>query len=306
MANEVLVVDDSGDQVLLIRALLEKAGLETRAADSVESALELLDTKRPDAVVTDLVMPGMNGMVLVEKVREKHPNLPVILVTAFGSGEVAQRALKKGAVSYVPKRRIMGDLVPTVESVLAVANQHRERARLLSHLMSSRFEFRLANEEILIPPLVHFVQSLLVERRLSEDEVSAMQVGVAVQEAVRNAMHHGNLEVSSELREESSLVYSAQVEKRLGQPGFARRRVTVEIELTPGQFRCVVRDEGRGFDPSAIPNPTDPENLLKTSGRGLYLIAAFMDTVRHEDSGRAIVMTKAIAKRPSQAVSEPS
>jgi anti-sigma regulatory factor (Ser/Thr protein kinase) len=54
----------------------------------------------------------------------------------------------------------------------------------------------------------------------------------------------------------------------------------------------VVRDEGPGFDPSILPDPTDPSNLEKVSGRGLLLIRTFMDEIHHDDSGREITMIK--------------
>ena len=73
---------------------------------------------------------------------------------------------------------------------------------------------------------------------------------------------------------------------------YASRRVVVGAQFDERSFRCSVRDEGPGFDPASVPDPTDSENLLKTSGRGMYLISMFMDRVEHNDSGSEIVMTK--------------
>ncbi|MCP4204802.1 MAG: response regulator [bacterium] len=292
---EILVVEDSPDQALLIAALLEKSEHSATVVESGAAALDQIEAARPDLVVTDLMMPGMDGLELVEAVRTRYADLPVLLVTAFGSGEIAVEALKKGAASYVPKQRLVDDLPGTVENVLALARETRRKTHLLESLVESRFRFVLPNEENLIPGLVDFLQDRICYRNPDCDENLLMQVGIAVQEAIRNAMHHGNLEVSSELRQKSVALYNAKVEERLADDTYSGRRVTVAAVFTGQDFRCAVRDEGPGFDSASIPDPTDPENLLKTSGRGMYLISMFMDSVGHSDSGTEIVMTKNLA-----------
>lgn len=289
---EVLVVEDSPDQAALMAALLEAAGHATRSASSAEAALEKIERHRPDVVVTDLVMPGMDGLELVEAVRGLIPDLPMVLVTAFGSNEIASRALKQGAASYVPKERLADELAATVESVLGLARESQKQAQLLESLTESRFRFEVPNEENLIPGLVEFLQDRICCHHPKCDENQLMQIGIALQEALRNAMHHGNLEVSSELRQHSVADYNAKVEERLGEDAYASRRVSVEVKLAGGVFICSVLDQGPGFDPSAVPDPTHEENLLKTSGRGLFLIATFMDSVDYNESGNEIVMTK--------------
>jgi len=291
----VLVVEDSPDQAALVGALLESAGHSALLVDGAEAALELIAESRPDLVVTDLVMPGMDGLELVEAARSRYPDLPVILVTAFGSGEIAVEALKRGAANYVPKLRLSDDLLDTVNSVLALVRATREKNLLIEALVESRFRFVLPNEENLIAGLVEFLQERVSYRNPECDENVLMQVGIAVQEAIRNAMHHGNLEVSSELRHESSAMYNDKVQERLQDDRYAGRRVFVDAVFEQGRLRCSVRDQGPGFDPSSVPDPTDPENLLKTSGRGMYLISMFMDSVEHDATGSEIVMTKELA-----------
>lgn len=294
---EILVVEDSPDQAALVGALLESAGHDARSVSDAESALERIARVRPNLVITDLVMPGMDGLALVGEIRKRFPTLPVILVTAFGGDDVAVQALRQGAAHYVPKLRLADDLLSTVERVLALVRERRQKSRLLETLVESRFRFLLPNEEDLIAGVVDFIQDRIAYRNPNCDENLLMQVGIALQEGIRNAMHHGNLEVSSELRQESSAAYDAKVAERLAEPEYSRRRVEVEARFEGPEFCCSIKDEGPGFDPAAVPDPTDPENLLKTSGRGLYLISMFMDRVEHNDSGTEIVMSKNL-RRP--------
>src|SRR5262249_39716448 len=103
---------------------------------------------------------------------------------------------------------------------------------------------------------------------------------------------HGNLELTSEQREGDQEVYQQLIDERTGKEPFASRQLTVAIEITPSQGQFVIRDQGRGFDPAKLPDPTDPENLEKVSGRGLLLMRTFMDEVTFNDTGNEVTMIK--------------
>src|SRR4029077_2239382 len=88
-----------------------------------KEAVEQFEQQMPDLVVTDLQMPEMNGLELVELVRELHPGVPVVLMTGFGSEDIAREAIEKGAASYVPKHDLAAELVETVGRLLATARR---------------------------------------------------------------------------------------------------------------------------------------------------------------------------------------
>ena len=90
--------------------------------------LERIESDRPDFVLTDLQMPEMNGLELVSKIKDRFPNIPVILMTAQGSEEFAAQALRNGAATYVLKRRLAEDLVATIERVIATAREERRQS----------------------------------------------------------------------------------------------------------------------------------------------------------------------------------
>ncbi len=120
-----------------------------------------------------------------------------------------------------------------------------------------------------------------------------MPVSTALDEALVNAMIHGNLEVSSKLRDaDDGKPYREQIRERRGLAPYRERRVFVQLTTTRDEACFVIRDEGPGFDPTGIPDPCDPANIEKVSGRGLLLIHTFMDDVRHNDRGNEITMIK--------------
>lgn len=98
-------------------------------------------------------------------------------------------------------------------------------------------------------------------------------VNVAFEEALRNAMIHGN-------RQDPA------------------KKVFIRTDIGEDHIEITVSDEGGGFDPDAIPDPTEDDNLLKGSGRGVYLIRHLMDEVRFEQGGCRVVMKKYLSKNP--------
>src|SRR5439155_1443633 len=106
----------------------------------------------PDIVLTDLEMPELNGLQLVEAIRKDFAWLPVILMTVHGSEAIAAMALAKGAASYIPKFFLNNDLVPTLERILELTKAVRHRYHALECLAQSEFHFIFSNDVAAIPP----------------------------------------------------------------------------------------------------------------------------------------------------------
>ncbi len=122
--SSVLVVDDKEMMRDSVAATLQRAGFKVRAACDGQSALAMIAERRPDAVVTDLKMPGLSGIDLLERVRAIDDGLPIVLMTAFGTIETAVRAIKLGAFDYITKP-FEGD-----ELIIAVKRAIRHRSVL--------------------------------------------------------------------------------------------------------------------------------------------------------------------------------
>ena len=99
----VLVVDDSPIDARIAMSIAEGAGLVTRRAKDGKEALEMIAAREPTLVLTDLMMPRLDGLELVDRIGDRYPHIPVILMTSTGSQEVALEALRIGASGYVPK-----------------------------------------------------------------------------------------------------------------------------------------------------------------------------------------------------------
>src|SRR5262245_32967002 len=167
---KVLIIDDSPVDRRLAGGLLAKhpaqgeggPGLHVVYASNGREGLDVIAREKPDLVLTDMQMPEMNGLELVEAVRSQYPLIPVILMTAHGSEELAIQALQRGASSYVPKRNLASDLIETVENILNTSRSCSDKQRLLESLTQTESQFVLENDPALIPPLLaHLRESVM-------------------------------------------------------------------------------------------------------------------------------------------------
>jgi CheY-like chemotaxis protein len=293
----ILVADDSPELLRFLGNILRAAGHTVDTAEDGMQALAAVRRSRPDVVLTDMQMPGLNGLELVDLLRTEFPGLPVVLCAGEGSEELAVEALRAGAVHYLPKRKLTVDAVHVLDEVLTVALTRRKQAIFLDCMTAAEHTFTLGNDPDVAGQLVGHVETLMRQFGLF-DPGEHVRVGIAVQEAVTNAIVHGNLEVSSGLKHGDWSAYHAEIARRAGLSPYKDRAVTVVVRAARGQSLSVrVRDEGRGFDPASLPDPTDPENMEKGSGRGLLLIRTFFDRVTHNPTGTEITMEKGGAGR---------
>ena len=126
MAGRVLVVDDEKNITFVIQAMLEKAGYEAAIFVDSREALESLQVEDPDVVITDLHMPGPGGMEILEHCQKNFPQLPVVVITAYGTVESAVSALKRGAFDFITKPFDQTELLNVVRKAVAT---HRQRLK---------------------------------------------------------------------------------------------------------------------------------------------------------------------------------
>ncbi|MFH1837183.1 MAG: ATP-binding protein [Candidatus Omnitrophota bacterium] len=131
----------------------------------------------------------------------------------------------------------------------------------------------IANDSYLLKEESKKLIALLKSKGIDENIIFDIHVGF--EEALRNAMIHGN-----------------KME--------ADKKVTIDIKIKEESIVISVEDEGDGFDPGEVPDPTLEENLLRDRGRGVYLITNLMDKVKYEDKGRCVIMEKKFRKCPKK------
>jgi CheY-like chemotaxis protein len=295
----ILVVEDSVVDRRLTGALLGKekdVDWIIEYATNGREALAFMENLLPDVIVTDLMMPEMDGLELVGAVRAAYPQVPVVLVTGQGSETQALEALEHGASSYVPKSQLADKLLDTVKQVLSVAKADHTYQRLTECFLRDELTLELDNDPALIAPLVDRVQRMLTDLRFC-DANDRMHLGIALEEALLNAFCYGTLKLSTDevqhaRAELSRGIVPANVQVRRADFDCRERKVFVEIRISREEARFVVRDEGPGFAHAAVPLRHDPKMLERGGGRGLVLMRNFMDDVTFNERGNEVTMIK--------------
>ena len=138
--ESILIVDDEKNYLVVLEALLGAEGYEIVTADGAHDALRLLKEGDIDLVLTDMKMPGMSGMELLEETKKVKPEVPVIMMTAYGTIEMAVEAMKKQAYDYITKPFQNEELKLTIRKALENYRLIKQN-RLLSEALSDRYKY---------------------------------------------------------------------------------------------------------------------------------------------------------------------
>src|SRR5713226_8017999 len=138
MTPRILIVDDQERMAQTIALALSHSGYECEVCIDGESALKVIDERGTDAVVTDWKMPQMDGLTLLREMRKRRPDIPLILVTAYGTVSSAVAAMREGAFDYITKPFDNDELRATVARALEMTRLEREN-RYLRQEIESRY-----------------------------------------------------------------------------------------------------------------------------------------------------------------------
>jgi len=138
--ENILIVDDEKNYPKIIGELLQEEGYTSLAASSGMEALDILSNELIDLVLTDVNMPGMSGIQLLEKIKEINPDIPVIIMTAYGSVEKAVEAMHKGAYTFILKPFENLTLIAHIAKAISVYRIVQENS-ILRDAVSSRYSF---------------------------------------------------------------------------------------------------------------------------------------------------------------------
>lgn len=288
---DILVVDDSAIDRRLAGRLLEKEQeFSVRYAEDGVSALAAIEERLPDMVLTDIHMPNMDGLALVDAVRSRNRTLPILLMTSAGTEETAMAALEHGAAFYVPKRSLARELVDSVHRLLSLGQQQRTHALVMQCMTRSECNFAIDNNHALIPSLVSYLQACMTLSGVCDDG-QRMQVGLALEEALLCAMYQGNLEITAEMRETDEQGYYDLVEERRREPPYCDRQTFLQATFSRDQAVFELRIEGHG---QLFPSDQQeaPENSHFERNRGIVLLRLAMDEVRIGGDGQTIRLVK--------------
>jgi serine/threonine-protein kinase RsbW len=258
--RRILIVDNNDELRALLEQSLGKLGHDVIVTGEREQALAREDLDDFDLVISDLSDAEVNGQPIGD-LQRKH------LVTPVGplSTEPAIiKAFKVGAANFLRLPYNADELREIVEKTLSYKLRYVDDLNVLSHV-HEKIEFELPSDLSLMNGVLEYLHERVSKLGLIKPERS--NLFIALDEAFVNAVKHGNKNDPKKL-------------------------LRITAELSPKEACFTVEDEGEGFNVGDIPDPCDPANLFRTSGRGVLLIYNIMDEVEYNAQGNRVKMVK--------------
>lgn len=290
----IVIIDDEEIIRYTLQKKLSRMGYNIISLERAEDMLFLLkENHRPiDLVITDIKLRKMDGIELLRHISGLENPIPVLIITGQGNIEDAIKALRYGACDFIRKPFDINEVASVVRGILRGRQESLLAVNCGRYLTRERQEFKIP-----VDLTVCNVMSYLLTKNLPSsglcNATTAENISLALREAISNAMFHGSLEIPSGVREEKGIRgFNDEVEARRSDEHYSGRRVSIEYELTGDYVEYFIEDEGRGFDYRRLPNPRDPENFLKNSGRGLLIVRIHMDEVDWNEKGNRIRLKK--------------
>ncbi|MCH7815721.1 MAG: response regulator [Proteobacteria bacterium] len=292
---KILLIDDEPEILEVLQEFLELKSHQVTTAANGKQALDIVLVKNDfDLAFSDIKMPEMDGLTFLEKVRSNDLKLPVILISGQGDLENSIRALKLGALDFIVKPVHLKSLDEALEKVENAIAVEKESITVLQLIKEQQITLVCDSKLSHIRNIISYFNKYNRDVCANYD-LDGNKIAICLQECLTNAIIHGNFRVDSGLKERDWSLFDKVIKEKEAQEAFSRKKVFINFRQTPDKLQFDIEDEGSGFDPALLPDPTDPESWLKLSGRGILFIRSYMDEVEWNDVGNSIVMTKYLA-----------
>jgi serine/threonine-protein kinase RsbW len=262
--RRILIVDNNDDLRAMLEQVLQELGHEVVATGDRAVALAREDLDEFDLIISDLTEDEHSGVQLLSEIKRKRLMVPVVVSSDEGQQPGIVKAFKMGAANFLRSPYNKEELLNIVEKTLAYKLRFVDDLKILPHVRE-KIDFELPSDVSLMNGVLQYLIERVSKLGLIRPERS--NLFVALDEAFVNAVKHGNRNDPNKL-------------------------VRITAELSAKEARFTVEDEGEGFNVQEIPDPRDPANLFKASGRGVLLIYNIMDEVEYNERGNRLTMVK--------------
>lgn len=290
---KVLIVEDDKASRLFLESLLESNNYSFKSAANGIEGLNIFDEYKPDLVLTDIQMPIMDGLELLDAIRDKKSDTIVVIITAFGTENYAIQALHLGANNYLKKPVSGQELLSILKKYKAIVHSKYSPDALPGKLVNRKFRLEFKTEYNKIPKIV---DKILVESALDFEDNIRINIELGLVELITNAIEHGNLAI--DYHQKQKALNEGTIDdlflERSNQSKYSDRKIIVDFYTDDKIIQWTITDEGAGFDWELLPDPTDEQHILELSGRGVFISKFLFDEVEFSEKGNVVTATKFI------------
>lgn len=246
---KILLIEDDLPSRTFMSDLVESSGHLVQSAPDGLAGLEVFKQFQPDLVITDIMMPKMDGIEFLQEIRQCSPHVIVIMVTAFSSDDFAVQALNLGANNYLKKPIREKELFPLLEKYSKFFKFSFPPKVMLGTVTRREVTMEFENEFDLIPAiadqLVEQVAGYCGEERLLDARIGLVEL-------LNNSIEHGNFAITPaeklEAMDRGKEAVKDLFRKKMSLPKLSRRRVTVDFKMDQTLVEWVITDQGKGFN----------------------------------------------------------
>lgn len=260
----ILIIDDEEEIRSSLSKIVEQLDLVPLTAQDGLEALNVLRSKKIDLIITDLMMPKMDGLKFIVKSKEINPSLPIAVISGYGDAKNATFALTRGAFNFITKPFTIKEVENVIRKGLRLRELSLGTTKLLQNMRNQT--------EIVIPSYPHLLPSVTFytirecQWRGIDNENVLSNISVCTDEILTNALIHGNAKNP-------------------------KKKISATLNFDAKKFTLTVKDEGKGFDVKKFSRQLKGNQIDIPTKRGLFIVKYLMDEVSFNDKGNEITAT---------------
>ena len=268
---KVLIVEDDAPSRGFMKDTVESQGFETHVAENGLTGLEAFKKINPHLVLSDIQMPEMDGLQLLEEIRKLSPSVIVVMATAFGCEEYAMKAMELKANNYLKKPVRHAELLPLLKKYASLINAKADSEKKPEIKKKTSFTIKLNSDVEKVPDMVDW---LVKTAGNMLDDSGKLDAKIGLVELLTNAIEHGNLG-------------STEGEKPANNFMLSSRKVSIEYKSSDSYCEWLITDEGDGFDWQSYLErlAIDP---LGMEGKGLLCSQFHFSELEFNPSGNSV------------------
>jgi DNA-binding response OmpR family regulator len=293
--KKILIIDDEKPVRDVLDIALSEEGYDSLQAQSGEQGIDLFRTSEPDIVITDVMMPGIDGIEVTKRMRKQRDDIDVVVMSGFGTEELVINALRAGASNYIKKPIVFDELFKILDDII-FKRENRKRYEILKDIVEREQKTLLIGNDV--SRVWGAVNQVLFNVQASVDHSSLEGMCIGLYELLINAIEHGNLGITFQDKSDAlqNSTYPELLQNRMLEADREGKVVRIECDYTPTAMSIVISDQGAGFDLDTLPDMKDAGSMLLDHGRGILLANLFYDSVDYDEPGNCVRISKSLGR----------
>ena len=264
MKQVILIIDDVEEIRISLSKIVEQLGVIPLTASNGLEALDLLQSEKIDLIITDLMMPEMDGLQFIVQSRKLNPRIPIAVISGYADIKNATFALTRGAFNFITKPFTIKEVENVIRKGLRLRELSLGTDRLLKTIRN-RTEITIPSFTHLLPSVSFYVLKECQWRGIDNENL-LNNISVCIDETLTNALTHGN-------------------------EGNPDKTIAITLQFDTKKFTFTIQDEGNGFDVKEFDRQIKQNAIDIPNKRGLFIVEYLADEISFNDKGNEVTAT---------------